>query len=330
MLKVMRILIIGGTGTISTSITQLGVELKHEIWHLNRGHKKMDVPTLVVERNGADFVSTVRDNGPWDAVIEMICYHPEQAVSLLEATRGVTKRLVFCSTVDVYGHPSTYPIVENEPRTPLSDYARNKIACEDYLMAAHERGEVDLTIIRPASTYSNNGPLVHTFGWGTEYIDRLQKGKTIVVHGDGNSIWTSCHADDIAPVFINACYVPEASGRAYHATGFEIRTWNEYHRTIAKAIGAPEPKIVHIPSEVLVQLTERARVTYLNFQYNSLYDNTAAWRELGFAPTITLAEGALRAVKSMTEQGRIVSSDVDDLDDRILAAWHQRIDGIAI
>ena len=326
----MRILIIGGTGTISTSTTRLGVELGHEIWHLNRGNKKMDVPTLIADRNSPDFISAVRDNGPWDAVIEMICYRPEQAVTLLEATKGVTKRVVFCSTVDVYGHPSVYPVVEEEPRTPLSDYARNKIACEDFLMEAHHRGEIDLTIIRPACTYSDNGPLVHTFGWGTEYIDRLQKGKKIVVHGDGNSIWCSCHADDIAPVFINACHVPAASGRAYHATGFRLNSWNQYHHTIAKAIGAPEPTFVHIPSEILVQLTDKANVTYLNFQYSSIFDCTAAKRDLGYDPKITLDQGALRAVRSMTEQNRIVNSDVEDLDDRIIAAWHRAIDGISI
>lgn len=317
----MRILIIGGTGTISTSIERQATALGHEVWTLNRGVRAKTNRTIVVDRGSPEFVDAIRSSGPWDAVIEMICYHPNQLDSLVEACRGVAKRLVFCSTVDTYGHPCKYPVTEDEPQTPLSDYAVNKIACEQRLLAEHATGDLDLTIIRPACTYSDNGPLVHTFGWGTEYLDRIIKGKPIVVHGDGNSIWASCHADDIAPVFINACDSPAASGRAYHATGFQWLSWNSYHRTIAAALGAPEPELVHIPADVLNKMTPKAGVTYLNFQYSSLFDNTAARRDLGFSPSITVGEATPRVVANIKAQGRLLNSDEDPHDDKIIAAW---------
>lgn len=67
-----------------------------------------------------------------------------------------------------------------------------------------ERGDFPVTVIRPAHTYGEGGSLIHTFGWSTAFLDRLRKGKRIVVHGDASSLWCSCHIDDCARAFVAA------------------------------------------------------------------------------------------------------------------------------
>lgn len=326
----MRILIIGGTGLISTAITRQLLERGFDVTLFNRGK----TPSRVSEgakflygdrRDYPTFVQQMREAGTFDCVIEMIGYVREDAESLVQAFAGRTAQVVFCSTVDVYQRPaSRYPYREDEPLRGLSDYARNKIVCEQVLREAHERGDFALTILRPAHTYGEGGSLLHSFGWSTTYIDRLRKGKPIVVHGDGQSLWVSCHVDDVARAFVHAIGNPRALGRAYHVTGEEWMTWNQYHQKVAQAIGAPEPTLVHIPTDLLVRLApERAGICAVNLQFNNVFDNGAARADLGFRYTIPFVEGVRRTVAWLDSQGAIATSDEDVLEDRVIQVWRK-------
>jgi nucleoside-diphosphate-sugar epimerase len=155
------------------------------------------------------------------------------------------------------------------------------------LFKAHERGDFPLTIIRPAHTYGEGRGPIHTFGGKTTYLDRLRKGKPIVVHGDGNSLWSSCYRDDVARAFVNAVGNVATYGQAYHLAGEEWLTWNRYHQGVAEALGVPLPLLVHIPSDLLVKVApERAYLASVNFQFNNVFDTSAARRDLAFRYTV--------------------------------------------
>ncbi|MBK8051216.1 MAG: NAD-dependent epimerase/dehydratase family protein [Anaerolineales bacterium] len=226
--------------------------------------------------------------GHFDAVIDMICYLPEEADSDVRAFRGRCDHLIFCSTVDVYSKPAHhYPYCEDEPRNAISLYGQNKVKCEDIFLAAHARGDFPVTIIRPAMTYGEGGVIVHTFGWNTTYLDRIRKGKPIVVPGDGQSLWVTCHVDDVARAFVAAIGNARAFGKAYHTTGDEWLTWDQFHQGVARALGAPAPRLVHIPSDLLAIISpDAAAITTSNFQYSNIYDNAAARADLDFRQTI--------------------------------------------
>src|SRR5690349_6894590 len=103
----MKILIIGGTGLISTGITRLLLDRGEEVWHYNRGQRSEEfrgrVRTVTGDRfDHARFEAQAAELPRFDAVIEMIGYAPEEARSLIRAFGGKTGHLVFCSTVDVY------------------------------------------------------------------------------------------------------------------------------------------------------------------------------------------------------------------------------------
>ena len=328
----MKVLIIGGTGLISTSITRYLLEHGDNVTHYNRGatqsRLELKVQTLTGDRKDfGQFEAQMTEAGSWDCVIDMICYSPEEAESDIRAFRGRTGQLIFCSTIDVYNKPATvYPYRENEARSkPLGDYAEKKVKCEDIFFAASERGDLPVTTIRPAHTYGDPGSIIHTFGWNTMHIDRLRKGKPIIVHGDGYSLWGSCHADDVGMAFANAAGNQASYGKSYHTTGDQCISWNQYHEIVAEAIGAPKPAITHIPTDVLVKLApDRAGwLCALNFQFSNIFDNSAARRDLGFTQTVSLAEGASRTVAWQTERGKIENCDGDREYEAVLSAWER-------
>jgi hypothetical protein len=67
-----------------------------------------------------------------------------------------------------------------------------------------------------------------------------------------------------------------------------------------------------------------------NFQFHSVFDNSAAKEDLGFRYTITLREGLPRWYQSLEQEGRIENSDDDPLEDRIIATWRRLVDAAAV
>lgn len=328
----MKILIIGGTGLISTAITQFLLERDDEVTLYNRGQTGSRLPKQVNTLHGdranfAAFEGQIAQVGYFDCVIDMACFLPQEAESAVRAFKGRIGQYIFCSTVDVYTKPARrYPIREDAERQPAASfpYAFHKAACERILQQAHHDSHFPVTIIRPAYTYGESRGILHSLGWGTAYLDRIRKGKPVIVHGDGNSFWTACHVDDVAPAFAEAAGNAGTFGWAYHLTGEEWLTWNAYHQGVAQALNAPPPKLVHIPTDLLGRAApEQAKWCVENFQFNNIFDNTAAKTNLNFRYTIPWVEGVRRTVDWLDAHNQIDNSDDDFQYEQIITLWHE-------
>lgn len=325
----MHVLILGGTGTISTGITRQLRGTEHEVTLFNRGQTEARIPddVAVIEGDRTDFNAferRMREFDRFDCVIDMICFTAEEAESAVRAFAGQIDQFVFCSTIDVYNRPvAKMPIVETASQTPaVSDYGAGKAEGERIFMDAHDRGDFAATVIRPWDTYGEGNSLNHTFGKGTEYIDRIRRGKPIIVHGDGNSVWGSCHRDDVARAFVNAVGNETAYGEAYHVTSEECMSWNRYHREVAAALDAPDPELVHIPTKVLIEtVPDRTSMLQKHYQFSTVFDNTKAKNDLNFEQRIPWREGVQRTVEWLDDRGRIEDSDDNPSYDRLVEAW---------
>lgn len=323
----MRVLLVGGTGLISTAITRELVAADHDVVCFTRGESDARVPDSVEfvhgDRNDVERLRELRALDV-DCVIDMVCFTPERAEEAVSAFGNAIEQYVFCSTVDVYHRPpERNPVTEDAAREPaVSEYGAKKAAAEDVLLDAH--GEAfATTVIRPWSTYGEGGPVLHTLGTGTYYVDRIREGKPIVVHGDGTSLWGPCHREDVARAFVNAVGNRTAYGEAYHVTSEEVITWNQYHRRVARALGAPEPDLVHVPTELLVAaVPDRTGMLEDHFRYSTVFDNAKARRDLDFEYTIPFEEGVRRTVERLDAEDAIEPWD-DENDDDLIAAWRE-------
>jgi nucleoside-diphosphate-sugar epimerase len=326
----MDVFIVGGTGLISTGITRQLDDRGHDVTLFTRGETDPAVPVPVPDadrlrgdRNDTDRLSTAIREAEPDCVIDMVCFDAEQARDAVEAVAPHCDRYVFCSTVDVYHRPvARNPVTESARRYPnVSDYGRNKANAEDVFFNAHETGRLDVTVLRPWNTYGEGGSLVHTFGLGTGYLARIREGKPIVVHGDGTGLWGPCHRDDVARAFVGAVETPEAAGRAYNVTSEETATWNEYHRTVADALDAPEPELVHVPTDLLCEaLPEQTRMLRDHFQYSTVFDSSRARRVLGVQYTVEFETGVRRVVDWLAEHESIDTADTGP-SGAVVTAW---------
>jgi nucleoside-diphosphate-sugar epimerase len=321
-------LIIGGTGLISVSIARDLLDRGDELTLFNRGKSSLplDPRAKVIHGDRADypaFENQMQAAGYFDVVIDMVGYAPEDGPSVVRAFGGRTGHFIFCSTIDVYRKPAfRYPYLESEPYGGLNAYSSNKVILEKTLREAESRGSFPLTIIRPAYTYGESRGPVHPAGASTMFLDRIRKGKPVILHGDGSSLWVACHRDDVARTFVAAAGQPHTFGRAYHVTGEEWMTWDSYVLKIAEAISAPDPRIVHIPTNVLMKVDpKRYAITGENFQFNNIFDNTAARTDLDFRYTIPWKEGVRRMVTWLEANKRIENSDLDPFEDSLVERW---------
>ena len=326
----MRVLIIGGTGNISTATARVLVARGDDVTLYNRGQREADIPgpyTVIMgdRYDHAAFEAQMAEAGTFDVVIDMIGYAPEDVHSLIRAFAGRTEHLIFCSTVDVYTKPAaTYPIVEDAERKPSSAfrYAYNKAICERALEAAHDRGDFALTIIRPAQTYEDASTPLPLIGPGVHFLKRVRQGKPVIVLGDGTSFWGAAHRDDVGPTFAVAAGNPVAYGKAYTVSAEEVFTWEQLYGVIADVVGAPPLNLVRIPTDLLGRMAPKAAEwSVVNFHYNNIFDNSAAIADLDYRYTIPWAEGVQRMVAWHDARGAIDSAPDHALYNRIITVW---------
>ncbi len=332
----MRLLIIGGTGNISTAITREMQGKGHDITLFNHDSSRPawllpEIKIISGERKDLPlFKKQLFEGGDYDCIIDMICFEPEDAVKDVALFRNRTKQFIFCSTVDVY--PKTvacYPISEETEigALPSFEYAWKKVECEKTLWKAHRNGEFQLTVIRPAATYNESwSPGVHSFGGQTYHLDRIRRGKPIIMHGDGTSIWVASYRDDTANAIAGAVGNKKAFGQAYNVTGDELMTHNQMWRTIARVMKAPDPDFVYIPTLLLAKLAPvEALWCRENFMHNNIFDNSKAKRDLGFRYTVSYEEGVKKCIDYLTSNDLIENCDNYPFYDSIIEKWRNAV-----
>jgi nucleoside-diphosphate-sugar epimerase len=143
------------------------------------------------------------------------------------------------------------------------------------------------------------------------------------VHGDGSSLWVACHVDDVARAFIGAVQNPKTFGKTYHTPGEEWMTWNQYHEGVAEALGTPPPQLIHIPTDLLMAIAPaRAASIGDNFQFNNIFDTSAAREDLGFRYTIPWVQGVQRTVAWFDTHVKS-NADDDGFHHHLLTLWRQ-------
>jgi len=329
----MKVLFIGGTGNISTSVSKLCIKKGIDLYLLNRGLRENTIEKARIINGDINNLSQIKEilkDHQWDAVVNWIAFHENDIERDIELFRNKTKQYIFISSASAYQKPPLNPIItESTPlKNPFWEYSRNKIACEERLNKAYREEDFPITIVRPSLTYDTVIP-VAIGGW-TEYtiIDRMKKGKKIIVHGDGTSLWVVTHAEDFAKGFVGLIGNQYAIGNAFHITTDEVLTWNQIYETIAETISV-EPNIVHIPSDFIVKHESSLLGSLLGDKsYSVIFDNSKIKKYvLDFTATISFKEGIKRTIDWFyaKPERKIIRKETDDMMDRIIHLYEKNI-----
>jgi nucleoside-diphosphate-sugar epimerase len=331
----MKVLFIGGTGNISTSITKRCLERGDEVYLFNRGNNRefeaMGAKYIIGDAFNADDLKQKTAGMTFDVVANFVLFTPDLAKANVEAFAGRVGQYMFISSCSVYQKPLlNLPVTPDTPvKNPYSPYAQNKIVCEMYFLDRYREIDFPVTIIRPSHTYGEKklvvGPLM---GWRVPHwtlADRILKGEPIIVHDLGRTFWTATHSDDFAYAFCGLMGNLNVIGHQFHITNDDPVTWNGIMQTYGQILGV-EPNIVHIPTEFILKVSpEKASAIYGDMGDNGVFDISKLQRFVpGFRTRIRLREGLTRSIQWYYDHpaAMVVDQENNALTDRLIKAWH--------
>jgi nucleoside-diphosphate-sugar epimerase len=325
----LSVLFVGGTGRISSACVVRAVEKGFDVSVLNRNQTSIrplpkEVTYLTADIHDVAATRSTLGGRHFDVVADFTVREPAQVSTDIDIFADRTAQFVFISSASAYQKPvARLPITESTPLVnPYWEYSRKKIACEERLVQAHRERGFPVTIVRPSHPYDRTG-LPFDGGWTV--VDRMRRGKPVVVHGDGTSLWVLTHHDDFARAFVPLLANPLAIGDTFHITSDEVLTWDQIHRLVARAAGVAEPHLVHVASETIAKVLPEWGPSLLGDKAHSVIFDNAKIRQLapGWPATIPFADGAREIIDWIDAQPgqQVVDEAVDKAFDLLVEQY---------
>lgn len=326
----MKILLIGGTGVISSAISERLIRLGHECWILNRG-------TRALPQGAHGIVGDIRDEAglsrqlehmSFDAVADFLTFNGEDVLRDFRLFHGRTRQYIGISSASAFQTPlSHYLIDESTPLyNPYWQYSRDKIACEEMMMKLYREEHFPITIVRPSHTYNETKIPLAVVGDRGSYpvIQRIREGKPVIIPGDGTSLWTVTHSRDFAVGFVGLLGNMHAIGESVNIVGDEVWTWNQIYQMTADAIGVPL-KAVHVPCDFLERTTPFGNQGGMwgDKSNSTVFDNRKLKRLVpDFRTNVSFAAGVKEAVEYIFSHPECMPEEpaLDDWFDRVISA----------
>lgn len=314
-----RVLLIGGTGTISSAIVKLLAQSEDwEVWVFNRGNPRYALPENVKQIHGditnEEEAAQLLKDLTFDCVGEFTGRNPAQMEKDIRLFTGKTKQFIYISSASAYNTPPSTPYITEGMilKNPYWQYSRDKITSEEILLRAFREENFPVTIVRPSHTYGDRFiPFCLESPKGSwPVIKRMIEGKPIIVPGDGSAIWTITYNEDFAKGYAGLVGNPHAIGETVHITTDEIVTWDQMAEAVADALGV-EYKPYYIPTDVICKLAPGFSDGLIGDKRHSvIYDNAQLKRLVpGFCATVTWRTGVQRALAVITRDPELMPED---------------------
>ncbi|MFC7647952.1 NAD-dependent epimerase/dehydratase family protein [Streptosporangium lutulentum] len=143
---------------------------------------------------------------------------------LTAAHHGGTRKVVFASSVAVYGRPSVIPVPSDAATDPRSPYAASKLGAETYLATFKALYGIDYTTLVLSNVYGPRQSPDGEAGVVAIFTDALLKGTPTVVYGDGGQTRDYIFVDDVVNGFVRACGDQEADAASTWAPAWRPPT----------------------------------------------------------------------------------------------------------
>lgn len=330
----MDVLIVGGTGVLSSVVCKEAIERKMAVTIINRGNRMHMIPqgASLIKSNKDDYANIKRSIGgkKYDAVIDFLCFNEEDIIKSFSFYKDYTKQYFFISSCAVYDtRKGGIMREESEKVLPLWRYSVNKWKCEQLLEKLANDSLTKFTIIRPAVTYGNTRipyGVTPAYGYHWTLIERAKHGKPIIRWNNGNNICNITRVEDFAYGVVGLIGNIKAYNEAFNVCGDETPSFNDVIDTISKWLKIDIPTI-DIDSKFYAKELSDPGELLLGRAVNSVNSNEKLKKAVPeFKQMIPLEEGISMTLQSYIDNHyeRGISWSFDAECDRIISLWCKR------
>lgn len=241
----MKLLLIGGTGVLSSAVTMEALRQGITVTIINRGHRLNFIPQevefLKTDVNDRDAVLTLLNGKRFDAVIDFLCYTKGQLDYSFNLFKDYVNQYIFISSTAVYNTAICDYCEEDSPKVlDVWSYSVDKVKCENYLVKIAQEFKIPYTIIRPSVTYGNTRipyGIMPPYGYHGTFIERIKHGKPVITWDGAKTRCNITRVEDFAVGTVGVLGNKNAYNQAFNICGDEIPTWKDVLDALSKSIG---------------------------------------------------------------------------------------------
>ena len=328
----MHILMIGGTGVLSSAVAQEALRQGIKISMINRGNYSIPngVELIKSDKNDYNRIREALNGRYFDAIMDYLCYTDQQTEESVNFYTAYTKQYFFISSCAVYNTEimDSKPCNEESVKLlPIWSYSVNKWKSEQLIHSLFKGRECKYTIIRPCVTYGDTripygiSPL-YRFHW--TLIARILAGKPIIRWNGGINRCNITRVEDFAIGVVGLIGNIKAYNEAFNVCGDETPSWNEVLNCISRVI-KKEIKTIDLPSTFYAhEIPSRKGEILGGRSIDAIMDNSKLKSVMpDFRQTLFIEDGIRKTIEAYKmnnyEAGIDWMFDADT--DRIINKW---------
>ncbi len=324
----MDLLIIGGTGVLSTAVVTEALSHKYNVTIINRGNRTNKIPRgvtlLQTDARDESKVRALLSSKHYDAVIDFICYTQEQIEYSYRVFKDYASQYIFISTTCVYD--TSIPGIKDEDSKKILNswnYSINKWKCEAFLSDLARKEDKPYTIVRPCVTYDDTRipyGIMPPYGYHGTIIKRIINGKPIITWDGGRAKWNLMRVEDFAKGVIPLVGNIKAFNQAFNISGDVAYSWMEVLNVMSEILNK---KIItyDMTSNKYIDLYPERAGEISGRAFDSIISNSKIKSVVpDFRTTINLYDGIKQTIKAYEHSNYQKGFDYrfDALMDRII------------
>ncbi len=250
----MDILIIGGSGILSSAVVDQCIDRGYNVTMMNRGNNSAytneSANLIICDARDESAVRTKMSGKHFDVVIDFIVFNLEQLKRSLSLFGNIADQYIFISSAQAYNTSIQKEHVEtDETPQPLWSYSVNKDICEKYLQSYCKEHRINYTIVRPGVNYDNRRipyGMYPPIGKHWTIVARILAGKPIITWNNGENKLNLTRVEDFASGMVGLLGNPKAYNECFNVVGDYIYSWKQVLEILEKLLHVPV-KTVDLP-----------------------------------------------------------------------------------
>jgi len=327
-----EILLIGGTGVLSSAVTKQALQGGFAVTMINRGNNPIPPGAELIrsDKNNFQYIEKALEGRVFDAVIDFLCYTDDETEKSISFYSKYTKQYFYISSCAVYNTEilqGQKAYEESEKVLKIWPYSVSKWASEQKVQKLAEKYNIKYTIIRPAVTYGDTRipyGIYPPYGYHGTFIARILNGKPIIRWNGGVNRCNMMRVEDFSVGVVGLIGNDKAYDEAFNICGDETPSWNDVLDAMQDALQR-KITVVDVTSDFYAnEIPDRKGELLGGRSIDAIISNEKIKKVVPeFKQNISLKAGVRRTIEAYLDNHyqKGIDWDFDAETDRIIKKW---------